>query len=49
LKSLVDVPGTPGILRSLWFGGLKKPFLPATEFRMFPQIAGDALLGVLRS
>jgi hypothetical protein len=26
-----------------WSGGLKKPFLPATEFRMFPFIAGHAL------
>jgi hypothetical protein len=42
LKTLVDVPGTNGIFRNGPAGGLKKPFLPATQFRMLLSIAGHA-------
>jgi hypothetical protein len=48
LKSLVDVPGPSGIFRDEHVGGLKKPFLPATEFLMFLAIAGDAFFGALQ-
>jgi hypothetical protein len=49
LKTLVDVPGTNGIFRNGPAGGLKKPFLPATQFRMLLSIAGHALFfGALR-